>query len=137
MLSARPIAVALFAALAVAGCGGDDDSNKNGGSEGSSAQLSQQDVAAKSNARSLVTEVEVCFVDQQSYAGCEQPEGTQLSIGAGPGQVEVSEATDTGYTIVAHSESGANFEIVKDESGETTRSCDKPGKGGCPAGGTW
>jgi type IV pilus assembly protein PilA len=137
MLPSRPVVVAGLLTLAMAGCGGDDSDEKKSSAE-PSPQMTQQDDAAKTNARDFATEVETCFVDQQSYAFCKEPEGTQLPMGSGPGQVEVADATDTDYTVVAHSESGANFTVAKDAtSGESTRSCDKPEKGGCKAGGTW
>jgi type IV pilus assembly protein PilA len=137
MIPFRTIAVTSMLALAAAGCGGDDDSSKKSGAEKPPAEMTQQDDTAKTNARNLATEVETCFVDQQTYAGCEQPEGTQLPIGSGPGQVEVAEAGDLDHTIVAHSESGTNFTIAKDAEGTATRECDKPESGSCKPDGTW
>ena len=137
----RQLIVLAVLATAFAGCGGDDSDDKGKKDEGSSgasaAEVTKQDVAAKSNARTFVTEVETCFVDQQSYSACQEPEGSELDIGSGPGQVEVSEAADATYTVVAHSESGTNFEVVKDDSGSLSRTCDKEGEGGCRAGGSW
>jgi type IV pilus assembly protein PilA len=137
-MSKRHLLVLAVSAVFAAGCGDDDDDggNENGGGE-STAAIAQQDADAKTNARNLVTEVEACFVDQQSYSGCEEPEGTELSIGSDAGQVEVSAASNTGYTVVAHSESGTDFTIEKAETGELSRTCDEDGKGGCKAGGTW
>jgi hypothetical protein len=133
-------ALAVLVALG-AGCG-DDDSDKDkedagAGGGASAAEVNRQDAAAKANARSLVTELEVCYVDQQSYSACKEPSETELTLGSGPGEVEVSETTDAGFTVVAHSESGTNFEIVKDEGGSLSRSCDKEGEGGCKSGGVW
>lgn len=39
--------------------------------------------------------------------------------------------------MVAHSEPGTDFEAKKGEDGQLERSCDKPGEGGCEAGGSW
>jgi type IV pilus assembly protein PilA len=120
--------------VAIAGCGGDDSDDADGES---TAKRNRQDAAAKSDARNLVSAVEVCFVEQQSYTACEKPSGAQLPIGSGRGQVEVSAASDAGYTVVAHSESGTSFKIVKRPTGSVARTCDNPGTGGCRSGGRW
>ncbi len=140
MARSRPLAVVSLVALvlvfALAGCGR-SDSKKEGSGDASPAKLTQQDAAAKSNARELATAVEVCFVDAQSYEGCAKPSDTELPLGSGSGQVEVSEATGTSYTIAAHSASGTVFEVAKDAGGALTRTCDKAGTGGCRKGGSW
>src|SRR5947207_8437005 len=60
-------------------------------------QAKGQDAAAKSDARNLVTHVESCFADTQTYVSCdtvaELPD-TGLDLGTGVGQVMV----DTGAT---------------------------------------
>jgi hypothetical protein len=129
----RPILVvsASALALAAAGCG-------SSSSDSVSNDAPKQDAAVKSAARQLVVEVESCFVDQQSYTACKKPAGTTAPIGAGKGQVQVSAATDSNYTIIAKSKSGATFKVARDgTSGAMTRTCTPTGKGGCPAGGTW
>jgi hypothetical protein len=148
-MTTRWIAVAgvLAVAVTVAGCGSGKKSSKAATNRqstyqapsgtGVSQQAAQQDAAAKAAARSLVAEVEACFVDQQSYASCTQPSGTQADLGSGAGQVEVSEAADATYAVVAHSRSGTSFTIAKDAGGALTRTCDKQGQGGCQAGGVW
>jgi type IV pilus assembly protein PilA len=142
----RSLLVVAVLAVAVAGCGGSKKTNKSSAYPSSGAtttqasgsgNASQQDAVAKSNARELVTEVETCYVDQQTYAGCKKPTGTQLPIGSAPGQVEVTPVTATDYTVVAHSKSGTSFKVVKASGAATARSCDKPGQGGCPSGGSW
>ena len=139
-------AVAVLA-LAVAGCGGGDEKSsrekaytpptKSSEFQESGGDAVKQDAEAKANARNLVTEVETCFVDQQDYSACKEPADSKLPLGHDLGQVEVSEAGTATYTVVAHSESGTNFEVVKAESGIIKRTCDKDGEGGCKAGGTW
>ena len=140
------VLVVAVLAVAVAGCGSSKKSNRSSSYSAPSAKAAQQtapgnsdkqDAVAKSDARSLVTEVETCFVDQQTYTACKKPAGTKLAIGSGPGQVEVSAAGDAVYTVVAHSRSGTNFTVEKKASGSTGRTCDKPGKGGCKADGSW
>ena len=140
----RAIVVISLIALVLAGCGGSKKSNRasaykapqTAAAGGSSGQADAEDADAKIAARNLVTEVEVCFADQQDYTGCKKPAGTKAAIGSGPGQVEVTSADMATYTIVAHSQSGTNFTIAKDASG-MKQTCDKPNAGGCKSGGTW
>jgi len=97
-----------------------------------------QDGEAKSNARNMVSQVESCYTQKQSYTNCvgdEQLNPTGLSIGTDGGEVEVASADGgEGYTIVGHSRSGNTFTISKDgATGATTRSCTDGGasNGGC------
>jgi type IV pilus assembly protein PilA len=96
-----------------------------------------QDGSAKSDARNLVSHIESCYTQKQSYTDCVTAEAlnpTGLDIGTGDGQVEAS-ATNGGatYEIVAHSKSGNDFTIVKNANGTVTRSCDgsAASNGGC------
>ena len=98
-----------------------------------------QDGEAKSNARNMVSQVESCYSQKQSYTNCVTTDdlgNTGLTIGDQPGQVEVAATgtNGTGYTITGHSKSGNSFTISKDgTTGATTRSCDSSGagNGGC------
>lgn len=145
MKQAQLAAPAVALALVVAGCGGDDKSNRDSAYKPPAAtqataaggNAAGQDANAKAQARELVTGVEACFVDRQDYSACEKPEGVSVPIGSGRGQAEVKDASTAGYTVVAHSESGTSFEVTKDEGGQLERSCDKAGQGGCEAGGRW
>jgi hypothetical protein len=118
--------------LALAGCGG-----------GSSASdPKRQDAAAKADAREIVTRLETCFTDSQSYAPCANAHsltGTSFgpgpALGSGPGQATVAAGAQT-YTITAHSRSGNTFVLAKDSSGRVTRSCASRTAGGC-LGGAW
>jgi len=100
-----------------------------------------QDGSAKSDARNLVSHVESCFAQKQSYTNCVTPAAlnpTGLAIGTSEGQVEAA-ATDGGqaYLITAHSKSGNTFRIVKALDGTSTRECDAVvGNGGCD-GSSW
>src|SRR3712207_2245191 len=63
-------------------------------------QSKGQDSAAKSDARNLVSQVESCFADKQTYASCDEVkagelEPTGLKIGATEGDVQVN----TGATV--------------------------------------
>jgi type IV pilus assembly protein PilA len=97
-------------------------------------QKKAQDTEAKTNARNLVTHVESCYADSQSYASC----GTQAALGttglpwgSGQGQVSVTAVSATTYTIVATSKSSNTFTIARDvTAGTYTRTCTGT-SGGC------
>ena len=92
-----------------------------------------QDSSAKSDARNLASHMESCFTNAETYVGCgtsADVTGSGIPLGAGAGQAEVTAATATGYTIVAHSRSGTNFTYTK--AGSTvTRTCSAASTGGC------
>ena len=97
-----------------------------------------QDSSAKSDARNLVSQLESCYTDNNTYTGSGNggsclSANTGLSLGNAQGQVEVTAATGSTYTIVGHSKSGGDFTISKDASGNVTRTC---ANGSC-SGGTW
>jgi type IV pilus assembly protein PilA len=103
-----------------------------------------QDSGAKSDSRSLVSHVESCYATEQTYANCKTQaqldaagaEPLGMDYGSGSGQVEVTAGDATSFTVVGHSKSGRNFTITK-TSGVTAKTCDAPGKGGCPSDGKW
>src|SRR5260221_9042907 len=101
-----------------------------------------QDASAKSDARNMVSQIESCFTDTQSYndSSCTNgggPVNTGLNLGALPGQVEVFSAQTDAYTILASSKSGNSFSIVKATSGVSTRTCGTGGSGSCLSTNTW
>jgi type IV pilus assembly protein PilA len=105
-------------------------------------QKKGQDASAKSDARNLVSHVESCFADTQTYASCLDANlgTTGLDLGTGPGQVTVSAGTATGYTIVATSKNNSNtFTITRNNAVNppVTRTCSAAGDGGCKTGGIW
>ncbi len=102
-------------------------------------QKKGQDADAKSNARNMVSQVESCAADNGgSYVGCNALTTTGLDVGQADGEVEVTNAQATTYTIVGHSKSTNDFTITKNATtGEVTRSCTTAGEGACPSGGTW
>ena len=88
-----------------------------------------QDSSAKSDARNMVSQIESCYTDAQSYDQCTsaaQLPNTGLPIvnwGAqAGGEVGASEASNSD-TIAAKSKSGTWFTITKNTAGATTRSC--------------
>ena len=107
------------------------------------------DAEAKSNARSLASQVELCFAPGEDFRKCqtEADIGENLGIpyGPGDGEAQVTAATRKSYTIVARAampdENGVihTFTINRDLAGETTRSCTASNgndNGGCKNG-TW
>jgi type IV pilus assembly protein PilA len=98
-----------------------------------------QDSAAKSDARNMVSQLESYYVENDTYstgAGA----GSGLPVGTNKGQVTISNADATTYTVDAYSQSGNHFKIIKNSDGTLTRSCTVTGgstKGGCSAGLTW
>ena len=91
-----------------------------------------QDSSAKSDARNMVSQMESCYTDSNTYVGC-PGSGTGLSIGGGAGQVAASGQTTDAYVVTAKSKSGNSFVITKNSDGTTVRSCTVSGgnNGGC------
>jgi type IV pilus assembly protein PilA len=80
-------------------------------------QKKGQDASAKSNARNAVSQMESCFTDSETYAGCALA-NSGLPTGGNQGEVEVTGTPDaTTYTVVAHSKSGCDFKIVRSSTG--------------------
>jgi type IV pilus assembly protein PilA len=94
-----------------------------------------QDSSAKSDARNMVSQMESCYTDNNTYTGC-PGSATGLSVGTGAGQVQATpNATGDGYAVVAKSKSNNTFTITKQTDGTTVRSC-TGSNGGC-VGGSW
>jgi type IV pilus assembly protein PilA len=101
-----------------------------------------QDADAKSNARNLVSEVESCYSTNEDYSQCTTTNAGGLGtiaipFGTATGQATVSSANNNGYTIVSYSKSTNTFSILKDTTGNVTRSCTPANNGGCKSGSTW
>jgi type IV pilus assembly protein PilA len=88
-----------------------------------------QDASAKSDARNMVSQLESCFTDSNTYSGTGSggsclSGNTGLDYGNSAGKVEVTAAGVDSFTIVAHSKSGKDFTIDKATStGAITRTC--------------
>ena len=90
-----------------------------------------QDASAKSNARNLVSHMESCFTDNETYVGCATGSSPQLTASTtglplvtgtpGQGQVAVTSELASSYTIEAVSKSGHEFYIDHSDSGNTFR----------------
>jgi type IV pilus assembly protein PilA len=103
-------------------------------------QAKGQDADAKSAARSLLTQVESCDLEEQDLRRCDEAGELKvkgLLLGADPGQVEVTDATKDTATVRGHSRSGNEFRILRDGDGNVERHCDTAGHGSCPEAGTW
>jgi type IV pilus assembly protein PilA len=98
-----------------------------------------QDSSAKSDARNMVSQLESCYTDNNTYSGSNSgtclSTNTGLTIGTAKGNVNVTGADTNGYTVTAYSQSGNTFSIVKAQNGTISRSCTGSG-GGC-SGSTW
>jgi type IV pilus assembly protein PilA len=102
-----------------------------------------QDSSSKSDARNMVSQIESCYSDAQTYSQCTsatQLGNTGLAVGSGltPGQGSVgATAGASDYTIVAESKSGNSFTIKHDTNGINSRTCGTAGSGSCLSSGTW
>jgi type IV pilus assembly protein PilA len=85
-----------------------------------------QDSSAKSDARNAVSQMESCFTDGETYAGCPKPADY-----VPPAATVITPNGTVGYTVVSTSKSGNTFTILRDASGYT-RSCTGT-SGGCNA----
>ena len=101
-----------------------------------------QDSSAKSDARNMVTQLESCFTDSNTYAGSGSggtclSSNTGLTYGTGNGQVQVTAVSASTYTVDAKSQSGNDFLIAKNSAGSLVRTCTTTGSGACPPSGNW
>jgi type IV pilus assembly protein PilA len=89
-----------------------------------------QDSSAKSDARNMVSQMESCYTDNNTYNNCPGSNtGLPSSVTATPN------AAGDGYSVVATSKSNNTFTITKASNGTVTRSC-TGSNGGC-SGGSW
>ena len=107
------------------------------------------DSGAKSNARNMVSQVESCYAQRQSYASCDSPndlDTTGLNVlparpavgSVGDGVFVDTSVAGADYQVVAQSLSGNQFYLTRLNGGLTTRTCDSSGSslGGCD-GASW
>lgn len=145
---------AALMAVALAGCGGGGDDKKSAAKESEPAAETAEtaqtadpaggDVAgeakqARTDARNAVSLVETCYVDAMDYSACADPQMLTdggLTPGSEGGQVEVTDATATAYTVSAYTSDGSWFSVEKSDDGSSARSCDAVAEAGCNDG-TW
>jgi type IV pilus assembly protein PilA len=109
---------------------------------------SAEDADAKSMAKDLGTEVELCYSPEEDFTQCDTAAklGSSLEVpwGSNPGEAHVVDATKTTYEVIAVSKAtsdGSNhtFTIQRDIGNGTTRTCtagSDNNHGGCKNG-TW
>jgi type IV pilus assembly protein PilA len=104
-------------------------------------RIKGQDAAAKSDARSAVSQVESCFTDEQDYGRCTWTGTTgpaPILEAKLPSTVVVTSSAADSYVIKAASDSANTFTITKTSgSAAVNRTCDTPSKGACPSSGQW
>jgi type IV pilus assembly protein PilA len=95
-------------------------------------QKKGKDSEAQSNARNLVSRVELCFATEENYANCDTNAkiggDTNLPYGTGPGEVSIVEATQESYKVTAVSraktdDTNHTFTIEHTVSGVNDRTC--------------
>jgi type IV pilus assembly protein PilA len=110
-----------------------------------SQQLKGQDARAKSNARNMVSQIAACYEEVDGYIGCTAmltSTDTGLPVGPGPGNVQITAESPTGYEITAISKGqsgGVNhtYTITYEQATGTVHDCQVRDKGGCPVSGDW
>ena len=117
-----------------------------------------QDASAKSDVRNAMTHIESCFLDEQTYDHCGASRRAWWRAQTGlvvtstvpdPGEIRIITEGTSGYRLIARSESGNRFRIIKSTASSTpsstpsssaatiSRVCEDPGEGGCPSNGSW
>jgi type IV pilus assembly protein PilA len=114
-----------------------------------SQRTSGYDAQAKSNARNLVSRVELCFAPEEDFRKCQTEAGIGGDLGVpygdGDGEVQVTGATKETYTVTSRAqkpdENGVihTFTITRGTDGTNDRTCTASNgndNGGCN-GGSW
>jgi len=101
-----------------------------------------QDSEAKSNARNIVSHVESCYTQEQTYQNCtnsaQDLQDSGIPLGGNGGEVNVTSGAADSYQVVGTSKSGNHFTITK-TAGQFVKpyTCDTGAKAGCGTGGRW
>jgi type IV pilus assembly protein PilA len=94
-----------------------------------------QDAEAKSNVRNLVSHMESCFTNKETYVGCDTSQdvtSSGIAVGSAAGEVSIGTPSTTGYVLVGLSKSTHTFTYTKTATGGA-RSCSPADEGGCSA----
>jgi prepilin-type N-terminal cleavage/methylation domain-containing protein len=105
------------------------------------------DADAKSNAKNLATEVELCFSPAEDFTQCDTPaklDGVEVPYGTNPGEAHIVSSTKQSFVVEAISKAESNgsyhtFTIERDIGGITKQTCTAGtdnNAGGCKDG-TW
>jgi type IV pilus assembly protein PilA len=93
-----------------------------------------QDSEAKSNVRNLVSHMESCFVEQETYVGCTEAHADIAGSGLPLDTLAISDQGTDAYTIVGTSKSTHTFTYEKTSAGVDKTCTPAGGGGGCNAG---
>jgi len=103
-----------------------------------------RDAAAKSNSASLASMIEQCNVEHNDFRRCDTQDelagdtaSVGLPIGPDPGSVEIAQANANVYRLLARSESGVTYHVMRIGSGRQQRTCAPHNTAGCPTNGNW
>ena len=111
-------------------------------------QKKAKDADAQSNARNLVSRIELCFATQENYSQCDTEAeigtDTNLSFGTSAGEVSVVSSSDKTYKVTAVSRAstdGSNhtYSIEHSLAGTNDRTCTagSTNKNGACRNGVW
>jgi len=90
-------------------------------------QKKGQDSSSKSDVRNMVSAIESCNTDTQTYVTCAT---AATATAAGISDITFGTVTSSGYTVISTSKSTNTFSIVKNgTTGVTTRTCVTGGSG--------
>jgi prepilin-type N-terminal cleavage/methylation domain-containing protein len=90
------------------------------------------DADAKSNAKNLATEVELCFTPAEDFTQCDTPaklgDNLEVPYGTNPGEAYIVNATKQSFVVEAVSKSTSNgvphtYTVERDIAGITKQTC--------------
>ena len=104
-------------------------------------RVKAQDADMKSGLRNVASMMASCYQEHDGWLGCAATfadGSTGLPIGAGAGQVQITNESATGYTALGTSEARTGgvthrFWLVHEDGADTLRTCSPAGEGGCSA----
>jgi type IV pilus assembly protein PilA len=96
-----------------------------------------QDADAKANAAIAVRALEIYHQEHDGFTGADANALAAIEPTLSHARNLVVTGTDDAYTMTIDSASGDGPFRIEHTGGTTTRTCDHPGDGGCPAGGHW
>ena len=133
------IALALACALLIVACGDGESTSSETTSAADLEAAAASDAEAKAAARTAQVVMEAFAVDNVgSYEGADVAVLTEGEPALAEAELDVVDASSTGYTVTATSEIGTAFSVTRDENGKTTYSCTPAGAdAGCPESGDW
>jgi len=89
------------------------------------------DTNAKADVRNAVSQMAACFAEPESYGPCPGPEHQ-----VAPGVLVTVDPDGFGYVVAQSSATGTIFKIARATTG-VSRTCTRPGEGGCRNDSSW